>query len=173
MWEKLKDRRAAWLVVGLCGGLLIRGTWPETPAWAVATDSDESCAIATGPLDDSFEGFYFLDFASGELRGTALSPITRKFFATFSANVANDLGVDGRRNPKYLLATGNAQFRPGGGPVQPASGIVYVFELTSGKVAAYAVPWSQAQSATGAPLRNAAMKLLSVMQLRAPLPQDE
>lgn len=173
MWEKLTNRRAAWLAVGLGVGMLLRGAWPETPALAVATDSDESCAVATGSLDDSFEGFYFLDFATGELKGTALSPVTRKFFATFRANVAHDLGIDVRRNPKYLLTTGNALFRPAGGPVQPATAVVYVFEQTSGKVGAYAVPWSQAQATTGTPVRNAPMKLLSVMQLRAPLGQEE
>ncbi len=173
MWEKLTSRRAAWLLAGLCLGMLVRGAWPETPALAVATDSDEYGAIATGPLDDSLEGFFYLDFTTGELRGTALSPITRKFFANFRANVARDLGVDLRRNPRFLLTTGSALFRPGAGPVQPANAIVYVYELTSGKVAAYAVPWSQAQATTGAPIRNAALKLLDVKQLRVPEPPEE
>ena len=173
MWEKLTDRRAVWLLAGLCLGLLTRGAWTETPALAVATDSDENGAIATGPLDDSLEGFFYLDFTTGELKGTALSPITRKFFANFRANVAHDLGVDLRRHPKFLLTTGSAMFRPGAGPVQPANAIVYVYELTSGKVAAYAVPWSQAQATTGAPIRNAALKLLDVKQLRAPEVVDE
>lgn len=173
MWEKLKSRPAAWVIVGACVGVLLRGVWSETPAFAVATDSDEHCAIATGPLDDSFEAFYFLDFATGELKGTALSPMTRKFFASFHANVAQDLGIDLRHNAKYLLTTGNALFRPSGGPVQPANAVVYVFEQTSGKVGVYAVPWSPMQATTATPVRNAPLKLLDVQQLRAPLAPDE
>lgn len=155
------------LAGGLLVGVVLGGVWPHVELHAVATDRQDSFAIATGHLDEETEAIYFLDFITGELKATALSPIVRKFFAAFDANVINDLGIDPARNPKFMLVTGDAIFRQNGGQIQPGNSAVYVAELTSGKVAAYAVPWSQAYSNSGRPIKKS-MVLLDVMQFRSP-----
>jgi hypothetical protein len=156
------------MVIGLAVGML----WPQTPIHAVATDRVDNCAMATGPLDDDTEALFYLDFLSGELKATALSPIARKFFASFTANVIQDLGVDVSKNPQYLMVTGNSIFRRGGGQVQPGDAVVYVAELTSGKVAAYAVPWSQAYAISGRQIR-APLVLLDVYPMRVSLARED
>ena len=165
----MRATRKVYSTCCLAGGILI-GTvigmlWPETPLHAVATDRVEGFALATGPLDDDTEALFCLDFMSGDLKATALSPIARKFFASFHANVAQDLGVEQSRHPKYMMVTGNSVFRRGGGQVQPGNGVVYVAELGSGKVAAYAVPWSQAYAIAGRQIR-APLVLLDIYPMR-------
>lgn len=161
-----------WLAGGVVIGLAIGMVRPQTPIHAVATDRVDNMALATGPLDDDTEALFYLDFLSGELKATALSPINRKFFASFSANVNHDLGVDLAKNPQYLMVTGNSVFRRGGGQVQPGNSVVYVSELTSGKVAAYAVPWSQAYANAGRQI-HAKLVLLDVYPMRVSLAREE
>ena len=172
----MRTRRFGYTGVGLMAGVLIGLAigmlWPQTPLHAVATDRVDNFALATGPLDDDTEALFYLDFTSGELKATALSPIARKFFASFSANVVHDLGVDISKNPKYLMVTGNSVFRRGGGQVQPGNAVVYVAELTSGKVAAYAVPWSQAYATAGRQI-HAPLILLDVYPMRVSLARED
>jgi hypothetical protein len=153
------------LATGIAIGLAVSMLWPRTPLHAVATDRVENFALATGSLDDDTEALFYLDFLSGELKATALSPIVRKFFASFSTNVANDLGVDPSKNPRYLMVTGTSVFRRGAGQVQPGNSVVYVAELTTGKVAAYGVPWSQAYAISGRQIK-APLVLLDVFPMR-------
>jgi hypothetical protein len=160
------------LAIAVLCGVAIGMFWQQTPIHAVATDRVDNFAVATGPLDDDTEALFYLDFLSGELKATALSPIARKFFASFNANVVRDLGVDASKNPKYLMVTGNSVFRRGGGQVQPGNSVVYVAELTSGKVAAYAVPWSQVYAASGRPI-HAPLVLLDVYAMRNSLVSED
>jgi hypothetical protein len=139
---------------GLVLGLVFGGLWPSSPAHAVATASLESFSVCTSPLDGEGEAIFFLDYLTGDLKGAALNPNTRTFTGFFSANVATGLGVDITKQPKYLLVSGMASFRRGAGVQQLGSSVLYVAELTSGKVAAYGVPWNPAaRNASGqAPL---------------------
>ncbi len=172
MRTRLFGSPAVWLAGGVVIGWAIGTLWLQTPIHAVATDRVDNFALATGPLDDDTEALFYLDFLSGELKATALSPIARKFFASFTANVAQDLGVDVSKNPQYMMVTGNSIFRRGGGQVQPGNSVVYVAELTSGKVAAYAVPWSQAYAIAGRQIR-APLVLLDVNPMRVSLARGE
>ena len=172
MRKGLNGFSAIGLAGGVVIGLVIGMFCQQTPIHAVATDRVDNFAVATGPLDDDTEALFYLDFLSGELKATALSPIVRKFFASFTANVNHDLGVDLSKNPQYLMVTGNSIFRRGGGQVQPGNSVVYVAELTSGKVAAYAVPWSQAYANAGRQIR-APLVLLDVAPMRVSLAHDE
>src|SRR5487761_1117260 len=171
MRTRLQGHTGIGLASGIVIGLVIGMLWPQTPLHAVATDHVDNFALATGPLDDDTEALFYLDFISGELKATALSPIARKFFASYSANVVHDLGVDVGKNPKYLMVTGNSVFRRGGGQVQPGNAVVYVAELTSGKVAAYAVPWSQAYANAGRQFRSP-LVLLDVYAMRTSLARE-
>jgi hypothetical protein len=149
-------RRAMGTIAAMIVGLMLGALAPQAPLHAVATNSNEQFALATGSLDDVTEAVYCLDFATGELRAAVISPVTRRFSAFFHANVAADLGVDGGRNPKYLIVTGSSLFRPNAGTLQPSTSVVYVAELTSGKMVAYNVPWSPA-------FANAALRISKPM----------
>jgi hypothetical protein len=67
MFHVLKHRRLVWLGMGLVGGLILCGVWPQTPLHAVATDRSETFAVATGFVDEGIEAVYFLDFLTGDL----------------------------------------------------------------------------------------------------------
>ncbi len=154
MLQALKSSRLVWLAGGVVVGLLLAGLWPQTPLHAVATDRIDTFAMATGPLDEEIEAVYFLDFLTGELRAAALGRQTGKFMAFFKYNVLADFGVDPAKNPKFLMVTGVADFRKGAAHMQPSKSVVYVAEVTTGKVGAYSVPWSPGMRAAGVVIRQ-------------------
>ena len=147
--------RPASLVLGLALGLVIglnlKGLWPQVPLHAVATHGQENFAIATGPVDDTMEAIYFLDFLTGDLRAAVLHPRTGKFNAFYQGNVLADFGGIAGKNPKFLMVTGMADMPRGAGSFQTARAVVYIAEATTGQVACYAIPWSSARQAQGAP----------------------
>lgn len=161
-----------WLLLGVAGGVIAARWSMPAPLHAVASDHGQSFALATGALDEDIEAVYFLDFTTGELKANVLSLITRKFYASFYANVIQDLKIDVSRNPQFALVTGNAGFRPGAGVVQPGNSIVYVAELTSGKLAAYAVPWPRNLANTGMPIKSARLVKIDDKQVRT-MPVEE
>ena len=162
MVEEFKRSRFAALVTGLVVGILAAGLFPHRPLQAVATDRQENFAIATGWVDESMEAVFFLDFSTGDLRAAVLSPINGKFNALYQTNILSALHVDISKEPRYLMVTGQAQLRRGGGQIQPGASVVYVAELTGGKVAAYAVPWSKAAANSGQPVKGALVPLDSI-----------
>jgi len=149
MGYAVKQGRPVWLAIGLVIGLAIGGFWPRTPLHAVATDRYENFAIATGPVDVDVEAVYFLDFLTGDLRAAVLGNQTGKFSSFFNYNVLNDLGVDPSKNPRFLMVTGVTDLRRGMARMRPSRAVVYVAEITTGKVAAYAIPWNQQAHAAG------------------------
>ncbi|MDZ7619316.1 MAG: hypothetical protein U1E05_20140 [Patescibacteria group bacterium] len=155
MLRRVLDTRLLWLVVGLVGGFLLSGLLPYTPIRAVATDRIDTFAIATGPVDSEFEAVYFLDFLTGDLRAAVLGKNAGQFMAYFNYNVIQDLGVDPTKNPKFLMVTGMASLRRGAARLQPSLSVVYVAEVTTGNVAAYAIPWSPAVHNANRPIIEA------------------
>jgi hypothetical protein len=55
--------------------------------------------------------------------------------------------------------------RSGGNRLQPSNAMCYVAELTTGKVAAYSIPWSPSMYAAGQP-QNQPMALVGVTRFR-------
>ncbi len=155
------------LLAGFMASLLFGGYWPNVPLHAVSTDRVESMAIATGYCDESIEAVYFLDFLTGELSATVVAKQTGKFNAFYNRNVAVDLGVTGGHNPRYVMSTGMADLRrTGGHGVAPSRSLLYIAEATTGKVAAYAVPWSSSAWTTGQRASGELM-LLDMARIRA------
>ena len=168
MFEALKSSRPVWLGIGLVGGLILCGVWPQTPLHAVATDRAETFAVATGFVDDGVEAVYFLDFLTGDLNAVVLGRQGNAFTAFyFYKNLVNDLGVDPSKNPKYMMVTGMANLRRGTGRLRPSLAAVYVAEVTSGKVAAYAIPWSKNAHASGQIIGPAPLMPLAATRFRA------
>jgi hypothetical protein len=151
------------------GGLILGGFWPHTPLYAVATDRIDTFAMATGPLDDKVEAVYFLDFLTGDLTAVVLGVQPGTWTGYFHTNVSSDLGVDPQRNPKFMMVTGIVNLRRGGGSrQQPGVAMCYVAEVTSGKVAAYTVPWSPSMFSAGQP-QNGPLVRVGVTRFRQTL----
>jgi hypothetical protein len=159
-----------WLIaagIGLAGGLILGGFWPHTPLYAVATDRIDTFGMATGPVDNEVEAVYFLDFLTGDLRALVLGKQPRMWTGFFQANVCADLNIDPQKNPKFMMVTGMAYLRRSGGTrAQPSNASCYVAEITSGQVAAYAVPWIPSMYAAGQP-QQGTLALVGVTRFRA------
>ena len=150
MFHKIKQNQFTWLAVGLILGLIVGSLCPHTPLHATATDRFENFAIATGEVDAGVEAVYFLDFLTGELRAAVLSKQRPpRFNAFYQRNIAADLGVMPGSNPRYLMVTGLADIRRGASRMSPSSAVIYIAEITTGQVAAYAVPWNAEKHASG------------------------
>jgi len=155
MYKIRKIRRITYLAVGLAAaaglavGLIAGGLWPQTSLHAMATDRVDTFAMATGPVDEDVEAVYFLDFLTGDLRALVMGKQAGGFCGFYSFNVANHLGIDFSRNPRYLMVTGITSLRRGGSRMQLSRAVVYVAEVTSGKVGAYAIPWNPSMAAAG------------------------
>ena len=153
----VKHARLAWLglVLGLAGGLVLAVFLPNTPLQAVATDRSDTFAMATVSLDESIEAVCFLDFLTGNLGAATVSKMNGQFVAFWGCNVNKDLGVDPAKSPRYMIVSGNADLRRvGGAQSGPSRGIIYVAEITSGKVGAYCIPWSPAVRNQATPARG-------------------
>jgi len=156
------------LALGVRCGIALgwSGVWPSAPMHAVATDRVDGFAVATGPIDDEIEAVYFLDFLTGDLRAAVLSRQSGKFNAFYQANVAQILGVDLSKNPRFMLVTGLADIRRGGPRLQVGRSAVYVAEVTTGKVAALAVPWGPTPASAGQLIQQPLL-LMDVTTFRA------
>lgn len=128
---------AGGVLAGLVIGLNLAGLWPQVPVHAVATHGEATMAMCTGPVDQANEAVYVLDFVSGDLYGWVMNITQRKFLANFKHNVKADFGP---KASKYLMVTGLTDVR-GSGSVRPGQAVVYVAEVTSGRLIAYGVPW--------------------------------
>jgi len=112
------------------------------PTMAGNASANGAMAVATGPIDSDVEGFFTLDFRTGELQCFVFNTRTQQIGGRFRASVSTDLRLDVNTKPSYLLVTGYASFVRGAGVVRPANSIVYVTDTNSGNFAAYSVPWN-------------------------------
>lgn len=138
------------LVLGVIGGAAValqfsspRLPFPTTLLNASATHGGTTMAIATGPIQDGVEGFFVLDFITGELTCSVLNPRTGAMGGAYRANVVADLGVEQGKQPQYLMVTGAANFRTQGGNVTPAESVVYVADANTGRYVGYWLPWNR------------------------------
>ncbi len=121
-----------------------RITFPETALHAVATDSGETFSMATGYISEGVEGVFFLDFLTGELQCLVLSNSPAQPSGYYKYNVTQELGGEvGAKSPRYLMVTGTSLLRGGGGALRPSDCLVWVADASTGKFAAYAVPWNR------------------------------
>lgn len=112
---------------------------PQTPVKAAAGNSNDKFSMATVPVtaNADSEAVFVLDHLTGILRGGVVSPQSGGFTNTYLRNVAADFQVNpATPEPKYSMVGGpiNLPSRAGS---QPANGVLYIAELTSGAVIAY------------------------------------
>ena len=147
--------RLTWLAGGLVAGLAIAYFWPHEPTYATTADRDTQFSMVTIPvgasaagINDPMDGVFILDFLTGQLKGAVLSRQAGSFVSFYMRDLAKDFGVNPEANPHYCMVTGYAQM-PNQGGISMASGVLYIAELSSGKLAAYAFPWKE-QGTNGA-----------------------
>ncbi len=129
----------AGLVVGLSVG---GGRTDPVPVHALGSLTQDSFAVCTAPLDVGVEGFFILDFETGDLSGGSINGNTQKFSPNvYRYNVLKDLGFKpGKvKNPKFLLVAG-AVTMTGNAATQLAQSALYVTDVATGVTAAYAIP---------------------------------
>jgi hypothetical protein len=139
MQPKSNERRLVWMAMGLMAGLCLAYFWPHEMAHAVATDRDERFAMCT--VDVGFgnaEGIFVLDFLTGRLQGAMLNQQTSTFTNFWARNIAADFQVeaDAASKAKYVFVPGRADLTNKSGATT-AAGVLYIGELTSGKVGCY------------------------------------
>lgn len=144
------NTRVAWLAAGVVGGLAVAYFWPHEPAFATNADRDGQFAMVTVPvgtsaagISDPMDGVFVLDFLTGQLKGAVLNRQNGKFTSFYLRDLAKDFNVDPEKEPHYAMVTGYAQLAGRGGATF-ASGVVYIGELSSGRIHAYAFPWKEA-----------------------------
>lgn len=145
------------LAAGLLAGICVAYFWPHEPAQAITVDRDSKFAMATvpvtagvsggvagvpGPGSLGLEGVFVLDFLTGRLQGAVINNRSGKFTHAYFRNVAADFQVDPQAEPHYAFLGATANL-PGSRGVTPAAGVIYVAELTSGKVIAYSFPYRE------------------------------
>jgi len=132
------DRRAVWLLTGLLAGLGIASLWPVEQAHAVATDRDQKFAITTvESFPTAPEAVFVLDFLTGRLTGALLNPQSGLFTNFYFRNIAADFN---NAKGKFAIIPGAGVLLSGGGATT-SSGVLYIAELSSGKVVAYRYPY--------------------------------
>jgi hypothetical protein len=118
------------------------GRGSEVKLNAMSGYGTETFAMVTGPVDDTAEGVFLLDYLTGDLQCYVINPRTGKFGAWFKRNVVADLRVERGKKPSFTMATGMVNFPRGGSLKRPANCVVYVADANTGRFAAYTIPWT-------------------------------
>lgn len=133
------ERRMVWMGLGLIAGLCLAYLWPHEVAQAVACDRDDRFAMCTCEVGfANAEAIFVLDFLTGRLQGAMLNQQTSTFTNFWARNIAADFQVqaDAAAKAKYVFVPGRADLTNKGGATT-AAGVLYIGELTSGKVGCY------------------------------------
>lgn len=156
-------QRAAWFVMGLLVGLGAAYLWPHQPAFADSSDSNDKIVIATCRLEYAgvLEGVFVLDQFTGDLYGAALNVQNGRFQIFYYTNIAADFGLPKDTAGQYSMVSGAASLSATAN-FRPASGVLYVSEVNTGKLGCFAIPYAEGQQVAGRyPLR-----LIDVFQFR-------
>lgn len=130
---------------------------PDLPVeWlkATATHGGANIAVCTAAAGDEAEGFFALDFLTGDLKGWVYYPRMQAFGGLFATNVIQYLGTAGGKNPEYLLVSGASASGPTGGQVRAAQSLIYVVDVKLGTFVAFAIPWNRAMENSGVAQMN-------------------
>lgn len=160
-----RSLQAPWLVlaVGVMLGITVYSQFNRPPLQhppqflnATATHGGDTMAMATGMIEEDCEGLFVLDYLTGKLTCYPVNPRMGTFGPfPYEANVAEELGVEQGKQPKYLMVTGtmvaHAAKLQADGETRPAKSMVYVADTSTGKWVAYWLPWKKVTSFIGFP----------------------
>lgn len=167
MMQRFSDNRTVWMMIGLLAGLGIATLWPHEQARATAVDRDAQFAMTTcqvAPIDP-VEAVFVLDFLTGSLKGAVLNRTTGLFASFYFRDLPQDFQIDPKKEAHYCIITGNAQMAINNAANPPATSVVYVGELTTGRIIAYGF----SQAGGGGPRQ---MFKFSEFQFREPEPAE-
>jgi hypothetical protein len=138
------------LAIGVLATVGGQGNHERLPqVQALGSLAADSFAACTTPMDNTVEGFFILDFQTGDLTGGVINPQANaaKFTRVYSTNILKDIGFDAARTkePKFLLVSGRASFA-GPGSNTLAQSVLYVTDVATGVTAAYGIPWNPQQA---------------------------
>ncbi len=153
MQNKPSVNRIAWLLFGILAGLAIAYVMPDKDIAASSTDRDTKFALATSTvsLANGTEGVFVLDFLTGQLRGGVLNEKSGKFNHAYMRNIAADFNVNPKAKPHYAIVTGQSRLTSRG-RIQMAQAVIYIAELSSGKVLCYGFPYNLSHKGGPLPL---------------------
>lgn len=120
---------------------------------ASATHGGPTMAVCTAQVDEDAEGFFTLDYLTGDLKGWVYYPRMAAFGGLFATNVIQYLGPPGK-NPEYLLISGGALPAPSGSNVRAASSLLYVVDVKLGSFVAFTIPWNRSMENSGVQQMN-------------------
>ena len=129
---------------------------PDLPAeWlqATAPHGTSNIAVCTAAAGEEAEGFFALDFLTGDLKGWVYYPRMQSFGGLFATNVIQYLGPSGK-NPEYLLVSGASASSPTGGQVRASQSLLYVVDVKLGTFVAFAIPWNRTMESSGVAQMN-------------------
>ena len=130
-----REQRWGGVAFGVMLGLAIAFYWPQEPVQAYTAASQEKFAMCTVPTQVGMtDAIFVLDSVTGRLVGGGYNSNSDTFNQSFYRNVAADFGVI--EKAQYVMVAGFANLRAGPNG-NPANGVLYIGELTSGKVAMY------------------------------------
>ncbi|MCA9038480.1 MAG: hypothetical protein KDA91_25315 [Planctomycetaceae bacterium] len=120
----------------------------EQPLKATVAHGNDKFSMVTVPVAPGDpEAVFVLNHLTGVLRGAAFNNSTNTFTHHFIYNVAADFqGAIASPEPKFAIVSTQASLRSGAG-AQPANGVIYIGELTSGIVIAYGFPMPRGRAA--------------------------
>lgn len=118
---------------------------------ASGSHGGSNMAVCTGFVGQDAEGFFALDFLTGDLKGWVYYPKQGAFGGLFMTNVLPQLGPTSK-NPEYLLVSGLTDAVAVGGNMRLGGSLIYVVDMRSGYFAAYTAPWNKTlESSAGVP----------------------
>jgi len=139
------------LTLGTVLGASVISFWPQEKINAATANSSDLFSIVTVPCEGGIntETVFVLDHLNGILRGGFLHDQQGVFTHAFIRNVGADFQVrPGAKEPMYAIAAGQTNLAATGGN-QPARGIIYIAEKSSGAVMAYGYPIPRGAGAAG------------------------
>jgi hypothetical protein len=155
MLQRFGETRGVWLVCGILFGLGVAYYWPHEPVRADQADRNDKFAMISIPASPMVAGLgpagaeavFILDFLTGRLQGFYLNPNVPGFTQMFYRDVAADLTLNERSaaTPTYAMVGGQGQVVGQG--QQFGASLIYIAELTTGQLVAYAFPFTQTTQA--------------------------
>ena len=148
--KTLKKHPIVTLALGVILGISFMALKPPQPVKATAANGNDKFSMCTcrTTLGES-EAVFVLDHLTGVLSGGYLNSQSGNFSHKYIRTVSQDFQLNpATPEPKYSMIAGDAQLRSSGG-VQPANGLIYVAELTSGAVIAYGFAQPRGRGAAG------------------------
>lgn len=138
--------KARWIAAGVVAGFLAASLLPTEPAMAQVVNSSEKFAmISTPTAAGQAEAVFVLDYLTGRLVGVSYNSQSGVFTQRYFRSISADFQLSGDLDPQFVILPAflNPQVR-GARSGPPATGGIYIGELTSGRINVYGFSYRNA-----------------------------